>query len=96
MTVNIESIRFLGPDIAIEKGMAKVKLPGKEATRDHVIPWFTPRDGKWTMVVGRDAPYVSGSNGDYLKDLGWLIGDWRSEPRPPLHLHFEWMGKGTS
>ena len=31
MTVAIESVRFLGPDIAVEKGIAKVKSPGAEA-----------------------------------------------------------------
>ncbi len=31
ITVDIESIRFLGPDIAIEKGVARAKLPGGDA-----------------------------------------------------------------
>src|SRR6185295_12103428 len=31
MTVAIESIRFLGPDLAIEKGVAKVKSPKENA-----------------------------------------------------------------
>ena len=33
MTVTIESIRFLGPDIAVEKGIAKVKSPGADVAR---------------------------------------------------------------
>jgi len=52
------------------------------------------RDGKWIMVVGRDAPYVPGSNEDYLKDLEWLIGDWAPAAKDsPLKLHFEWMAQ---
>jgi len=52
------------------------------------------RDGKWIMVVGRDAPYVPGSNEDYLKDLEWLIGDWKLEAKDrSLKLHFEWMAQ---
>ena len=52
------------------------------------------RDGKWIMVVGRDAPYVPGSNEDYLKDLEWLIGDWTVAAKDrPLRLHFEWMAQ---
>ena len=95
MTVTIESIRFLGPDIAVEKGIAKVKVAGGDAAhgaRYTVV--HARRDGKWIMVVGRDAPYVPGSNEDYLKDLEWLIGDWKLEAKDrPLQLHFEWMAQ---
>jgi uncharacterized protein (TIGR02246 family) len=95
MTVSIESVRFLGPDIAVEKGIAKVKLPSTDArlgSRYTVV--HARRDGKWIMVVGRDAPYVPGSNEDYLKDLEWLIGDWAIDAKErPLRLHFEWMAQ---
>ncbi len=95
MTVTIESIRFLGPDIAVEKGIAKVKLPSADAAlgaRYTVV--HARRDGNWIMVVGRDAPYVPGSNEDYLKDLEWLIGDWTLDAKDrPLRLHFEWMAQ---
>ena len=49
MTVTIESIRFLGPDIAVEKGIAKVKA-GNESLR-HGTPWSTPAataSGSWS------------------------------------------------
>jgi uncharacterized protein (TIGR02246 family) len=95
IAVTIESIRFLGPDIAVEKGIAKATLPGAEApagSRYTVV--HARRDGRWIMVVGRDAPYVSVSNGDYLKDLEWLIGDWSLDAKDrPLRIRFEWMAQ---
>ena len=95
MTVKIESIRLLGPDVALEKGVAWVKSPGgiaDTAARYTVV--HSKRDGKWIMVFGRDAPYVPASNEDYLKDLEWLIGDWVPEAKDqPLRLHFEWMAQ---
>ena len=95
MAVTIESIRFLGPDIAVEKGIATVKSAGTDApvgARYTVV--HARRDGKWIMVVGRDAPYVPGSNEDFLKDLEWLIGDWKLEAQDrSLQLHFEWMAQ---
>jgi hypothetical protein len=61
---------------------------------DHLLQRASRRDGKWIMVVGRDAPYVPGSNEDYLKDLEWLIGDWTLDAKDrPLRLHFEWMAQ---
>ena len=95
MTVKIESIRLLGPDVALEKGVARVKSPGglaDTAARYTVV--HAKRNGKWTMVFGRDAPYVPASNEDYLKDLGWLVGDWSPAAKElPLRLHVEWMAQ---
>lgn len=95
MTVKIESIRFLASGIAIEKGVARVKSPGglaDMAARYTVV--HAKRDGKWTMVFGRDAPYVPASNEDYLKDLEWFIGDWNPAAKDqPLRLHFEWLAQ---
>jgi uncharacterized protein (TIGR02246 family) len=93
MTVTIESIRFLGPDVAIEKGIAKVKSADASLGARYTVV-HARRDGKWTMVVARDAPYVPGSNEDYLKDLEWLIGDWNLTAEDhSLQVHFEWMAQ---
>jgi uncharacterized protein (TIGR02246 family) len=95
MTVKIESIRLLGPDVALEKGVARVKSQGglgDMAARYTVV--HSKRDGKWIMVFGRDAPYIPTTNEDYLKDLEWVVGDWAPEAKGhPLRLHFEWMAQ---
>jgi uncharacterized protein (TIGR02246 family) len=95
MTVKVESIRFLAPDTAVEKGVARVKSPGGLAdTTARYTVVHAKRDGKWIMVMGRDAPYVPASNEDYLKDLEWLIGDWVPDAKDqPLRMHFEWMAQ---
>ena len=95
MTVTIESIRLMGADVALEKGVARVKSPGgiaDMAARYTVV--HQKRDGKWVMVYAKDAPYVPTTNEDYLKDLEWLVGDWVPEAKDqPLKLHFEWMAQ---
>jgi uncharacterized protein (TIGR02246 family) len=95
MTITVESVRFLGPDTAIEKGIAKVKLPkGDAATGARYTVVHAKRDGAWTMVVGRDDRYVPESNEDYLKGLEWLIGDWTLDAKDqPLRIHCEWMAQ---
>ena len=86
ITVAIASIRFLGPDIAIEKGAASVKFPKGEPTAARYSVVHARRDGKWIMVVGRDLPYVA-ANGDYLKDLEWMADGIRSG----LQIKSEWL-----
>lgn len=94
-SVKIESVRLLGPDVAIEKGVATTMLPGsKESASARYTVVHARRDGKWTMVVGRDAPYVAAADDDYLKDLAFLIGDWKAEGKDQqLTLHYEWMAQ---
>ncbi len=95
VALTIESIRFLGPDIAVEKGIAKVKLPKADsptAARYNVV--HARRDGHWIIVVGHDSPYVSASNEDVLKGLDWMIGEWKAEGRDQgVRIKSEWMAQ---
>jgi uncharacterized protein (TIGR02246 family) len=94
MALTIESLRFLGPDIAIEKGIAKVKSPADADTAARYTVVHARRDGKWVMIVGRDAPYVAVADGDYLKDLAWLIGEWSTGSKDQgLRIKFEWIAQ---
>jgi uncharacterized protein (TIGR02246 family) len=94
MSLTIESLRFLGPDIAIEKGIAKVKSPSDADTAARYTVVHARRDGKWVMIVGRDAPYVAVADGDYLKDLAWLIGAWSTGSKEQgLRIKFEWIAQ---
>jgi uncharacterized protein (TIGR02246 family) len=95
IAVTVESVRLFGPDVAIEKGIAKVTLPGDStpsASRYTVV--HARRNGKWLMAVGHDVPYVSVADDDYLRDLSFLIGDWKAEGKgQQLLIHFEWMAQ---
>ena len=92
MTVNIESIRFFGPDIAVEKGVTRLTLPKGEASAARYTVVHARREGNWTMVDCRDAPYTPAANEDRLKDLEWLIGDWTAGGKEEgRQIKFEWM-----
>jgi uncharacterized protein (TIGR02246 family) len=95
MTVTVGSIRFLGPDTAVEQGVAKVQAPNADtATGARYTVVHAKRDGKWTMVVARDDRYVPESNEEYLKGLQWLIGDWTLDAKDrSLVIRFEWMAQ---
>jgi len=93
MTVTIESLRFMGPQVAIERGIAKLAAPATVAgTGARYTVVHTKREGKWAMQTVRDAPYVTGSNQEHLQDLAWLIGSWTGgESNAALCISFEWI-----
>jgi uncharacterized protein (TIGR02246 family) len=96
MDVTIESIGFFGPVIAVEKGIARLKSPAGDASAARYTVVHARRDGQWIMVDCRDAPYVPGSNADYLKDLQWLIGQWTTAAKDDSRqIKFEWMCEKT-
>lgn len=92
MTVNIDSIRFFGPDVAVEKGVARLTSPAGETSAARYTVVHARRDGTWTMVDCRDAPFTPAANENPLKDLEWLIGDWTAGGKDESRqIKFEWM-----
>ncbi|MGO8688350.1 MAG: YybH family protein [Thermoguttaceae bacterium] len=92
MTVKIESIRFLGPDTAIEKGITTLNSPSGESSAARYTVVHARRDGKWVMVDCHDSPYVPGVDEDVLKDLEWLVGDWIVGPKDEgRRVKFQWL-----
>jgi uncharacterized protein (TIGR02246 family) len=78
--VFVDSIKFIGSDLAIEVGSTRVTHgPGLEPELNRYTALHVKRDGKWWMALARDedGPPVSGH--DRLQPLAWLVGDWIDE-----------------
>ena len=73
LEVNVESIRFVSRDSAIEEGIAKViKGDNEKPTFSRYSILYAREDGRWLMAVVREWP----DEGATLKQLDWLIGSW--------------------
>ncbi len=80
MDLAIGSIRFVGPDIAIEDGMATVTdAPDEPAERSPYTLIHTGLNGKWLMASARDLPDEAPAAEEQLKQLQWMIGQWVDE-----------------
>lgn len=80
LKVSTDSIEFVSPNVAIERGTATVLGPSDATseTRYHVV--YVRRDGRWLIDrVSEDEVIVEVSPYDQLKDLEWLIGEWIDE-----------------
>jgi uncharacterized protein (TIGR02246 family) len=90
--VETESIRFPGPDAALEEGRETV-IPAKaraggdasggavggapHSNRYSVL--FVRRDGRWLQSIVRELPDRGLTPHDRLEPLAWLVGEWVDE-----------------
>jgi uncharacterized protein (TIGR02246 family) len=75
--LSVESIKFIGKDLAMEVGTTKETLePNEPPDIDRYTVLHVKRDGKWQMALARDEEGPPPSAHEQLKPLGWLVGDW--------------------
>ena len=77
LSVDVKSVEFISPTVAVERGTARVVRPKSEPEDTDYSAVHVKRDGKWLLdrVSEEEAPVVH-SNYARLKDLEWLIGTW--------------------
>jgi uncharacterized protein (TIGR02246 family) len=77
LEVFVESIRFLGPDLAEETGTTKETFAsGEPPERDRYTVLHVKRDGKWQMALAREEEGAPPSSHEQLRPLAWLVGEW--------------------
>jgi uncharacterized protein (TIGR02246 family) len=77
LEVFVESIRFVGPDLALEVGTTKeTPAPGEPPEYDRYTVIHVKRDGKWQMALARDEEGPTTTPHEQLRLLAWLVGDW--------------------
>jgi uncharacterized protein (TIGR02246 family) len=77
LEVFVESIRFLGPDLAVETGATKETLaPNEPPEDDRYTVLHVKRDGKWQMALARDEEGPPPTAYERLRPLAWLVGEW--------------------
>ena len=91
--IDIASVRFLGPDLAIEDGTYTVMAPdGSSPSRARYTNVLSKKNDQWLLSSVREAAYSEPSNYEHLKGLEWTIGEWRDEQSngPVGRVSFEW------
>src|SRR3954464_8007505 len=81
LEVDVKSIKFLSPNVAVESGIARVVRPKEDPDESTYSALFVKRDGKWLLdrVTEEESAAPSTpppSNYEHLKDLEWMIGSW--------------------
>lgn len=82
LQMQIDSLRKLSADTAIEDGQAAVEAPaGSAPTSSNYSVVHVKTGGQWLMGSARDARTDGDSAYERIADLGWLIGSWAAEER---------------
>jgi uncharacterized protein (TIGR02246 family) len=90
--IAVDSIRLIGPSLAIEDGTSTVSHEsGEQPERNRYMVVHVKQDGAWRMAGARDLPDESGSAAEELEQLAWMIGEWVDEsPDAVIFTSYRW------
>ena len=92
VSVVVESLRFLTPDVAVEEGFTSLFPDGDTlVAKSRYTVVHLKKDGKWLMQSARVVEEESLSAYGELQPLEWLVGEWLDEGRTEnVESTFRW------
>jgi uncharacterized protein (TIGR02246 family) len=83
--VQLQSVRMLKPDVALEDGTVTLTAPDGTPEKNRFTGVLLKSDGKWLISRVQDLPNVAESEEatpyQKLKQLEWLVGQWQDEEK---------------
>ena len=80
LNVEVDSIQFISPTVAVENGIAQLVSADGEPEETSYTAIHVKRDGKWLLDrVSEEQIQVAPSHYEHLKQLEWMIGSWIDE-----------------
>lgn len=98
LAVNVVSVEFVSPNVAIVKGTTLVTYSQGEPEESEYTAVHVKRDGQWlldrvTESIKAGPPEPPPSNYEHLKELEWMIGSWmdaNEQPGVTVQTDCEW------
>jgi uncharacterized protein (TIGR02246 family) len=92
VSVDVESLRFLTPDVAVEEGFTSLFPDGETlVAQSRYTVVHLKKEGKWLMQSVRVVEEESLSAYGELQPLEWLVGEWLDEGRTEnVEATFRW------
>jgi uncharacterized protein (TIGR02246 family) len=77
LTAETESVQFISPNVAVERGNSVVTVPKSEPEDIPYSAVYVKRDGGWLLDrVTDEAKEAKESHYEQLKVLEWMVGRW--------------------
>ncbi|MEY3898314.1 MAG: hypothetical protein RLZZ214_3835 [Verrucomicrobiota bacterium] len=98
LTIDLDSVRVLTPEVVVEKGSTTVVSKDGDPTSALFTAIHVKKDGKWKIseLVETPAPVVTA--GERLSELAWLVGDWHEADKDAgltVKSHYQWARGGN-
>jgi uncharacterized protein (TIGR02246 family) len=93
LEIDVKSINFVSPNVAIEIGTARVVRPKAEPEETTYTAVNVKREGKWLLdrISEEEPPAPPPSNYEHLKELEWMVGSWIDrDERATIQTDCEW------
>ncbi len=82
LEVNVTSIQFISPNVAVEHGMAKLLGPNSAPEEIEYTAVDVKRDGRWMLDRVTDkSKEATPSHYEQLKVLEWMVGHWTTSAK---------------
>lgn len=99
IAIEIDSIRLLTPNIALEEGLViGTPVPDEPPTHTNYTAIHVKVDGEWKLgsVSDTDASSEQLTAQDHLQQLAWMVGDWVDEnPDAIIKSSCDWDHSGN-
>ena len=98
LRIDVKSVRFVTPDVAIEDGTSSVIPPDSSPpSQGSYTNVHVKKGGQWILQSVHEAPYTPPGNYEHLHGLDWAVGEWVDEGDGPEidHVTFEWTDDGN-
>lgn len=79
MTIQIQSVRSLSPDVAVERGTTLMTSRDGEETPSAYTAVHVRKDGTWHIKQLVESPVPASAPGEKLSELGWMVGTWEEK-----------------
>ena len=76
LSITLDSVRVLSPEVVLEKGSTAVTAKDGEIDRALYAAIYVKKDGKWKISQLIETPLADAPPNDQLSPLAWLVGDW--------------------
>lgn len=90
----VQSMRFVSPELAIEEGVSIMSHATDNEVaphRDRYTVTHAKVDGKWLIATARDWAEEPLTGTEQLQQLDWLVGEWVDENGETLvHTAYHW------
>jgi hypothetical protein len=77
LRIDVKSVRFVTPDVAVEDGTSSVIPPdGSPPSQGNYTNVHIKKGGQWVLQSVHEAPYTPPGNYEHLHGLDWAVGEW--------------------